>query len=456
MPVKKIKAEVLIVDDEKKICESIARVIGEEGISFDISYSAEEALLLLSKKEYDLVLCDIRLPNMDGISLLERIKATYPSLRVIIITGYASIETAIKALRLGAYDYVIKPFSPEEINKAISRALENHYLSKENKLLKEVVEFIQGGKLYIGKSTIMKHLFAEANKVAGTDAAVLITGESGSGKEVLAKYIHANSMRRNRPFLAINCAAISEELSGSEIFGHVHGAFTGAISDHRGIIELANEGTLFLDEIAELKPEIQAKLLRVVEEQKFKRIGSEKEQSVNIRILSAMQKPPEKLIKTGKLREDLYFRLGVVQLRVPSLSERIEDIPGLAHYFLTLFATELKKNIRDFDPDVLELFKKYPWSGNIRELKNVVERAVIFGNDAQPITIAQLPDKIRCSIVGTPFTIYPDKPLTLKQLENDYIQFILAICQGNKSRAAKLLGIDSSTLWRKEEKNNPL
>lgn len=448
---------VLIVDDEENICDAVTRALEQSGIHIEKAGAAEEALLFLNKKDYDLVLCDIHLPGMDGLALLDRLHADHPSTRVIMITGYATVETAVRALKQGAYDYLMKPFSPEEIRQAVKRALENRRLETENTVLREVVERIQGRDIYTGKSLAMRRLFEEADRVAATNASVVITGESGSGKEIVARYLHAKSQRARGPFIAVNCAAIPAELADSEIFGHVKGAFTSAVSDRRGSLELAHGGTLFLDELSELKLEIQAKLLRVVEEQKLRRVGSEQETPVDVRFLTAMQKPPEELIREGKLREDLHFRLGVVHLSVPPLRERTEDIPDLAHYFLRFFCGELKKDIPHFEPETLDLFKAYPWPGNVREMRNVVERAVIFAPPGKPISPAHLSEKIRYApdSKGTPFILYPGKSMTLEELEKSYIQYVLALHDGNKAQASRVLGISPSTLWRRKEGTEP-
>ncbi|HTL51051.1 MAG TPA: sigma-54 dependent transcriptional regulator [Planctomycetota bacterium] len=447
---------VLVVDDEQNICDAIARSIGP-GYRVVKAHSAEEALVLLKKDIFDIALCDIRLPGMDGLTFMDQLLVADPATTAIIITGYASVETAVQALKRGAYDYLVKPFEPEEIRQIVSRAAERRRLRLDNEAWRQAATSATGERgIYRGESVAMRRLFERIDQVAATDAPVFLVGESGSGKEVLAHYIHSKSPRSSRPMVAVNCATFSEEMMISEVFGHIKGAFTGAVSDRRGCLEMAHEGTLLLDEIAEFKPELQSRLLRVVEDQQVTRLGSERPIHVNVRFVAASQKDPKELVKSGKLREDLYFRLGVVTLEVPPLRERADEIPGMAEYLLSLLRRDLKKEISGLDPAAAECLKNYAWPGNVRELRNVLERAVIFTPQGQPITVRDLPESVRKSKLAEPFIVEETTPLSMEQMDERYAAFVLKQCEGNRTKAAKILGIAPSTLWRREQtKENP-
>ncbi|MCE9583125.1 MAG: sigma-54 dependent transcriptional regulator, partial [Planctomycetes bacterium] len=372
-----LEATILVVDDEEGTRTSVARTLEPAGCRVVGAPSAEDALGALGKEDFDVVLCDIRLGGMDGLELQKRIRATYPDVPVVMITAFGAVDTAVRALKQGAYDYLTKPFSGEELRSAVRRALDSRRLRLEIDSLKTVVQGIEG-EVWASESPAMKRLYAQAAKVADSNATVFVSGESGTGKEILARFLHTNSARASGVFVALNCAAIPENLADSHLFGHARGAFTGAVADRRGTLEIAHGGTLFLDEIAELKPDVQAKLLRVLEEQKLRRIGSEREIAVNVRVLAAAQKAPEELVKDGALREDLFFRVGAIHLHIPPLRERPEDIEGLALHFLGRYARELKKPLGGLEPEALEHLKRYAWPGNVRELKNVMERGAIF------------------------------------------------------------------------------
>ncbi|MBI4564698.1 MAG: sigma-54-dependent Fis family transcriptional regulator [Planctomycetes bacterium] len=441
------EAAILIVDDEEGTRASLARALDQPGYRVRGVESAEAALAALEKESFDVILCDIRLGGMDGLELQKRIRADHPDVPVVMITAYAAVETAVRALKQGAYDYLAKPFSAEEARSAVHRALESRRLRLENDSLREVLRGF-AGEVWVGNSAPIRRLYEEAAKVARSNATVFISGESGTGKEILARYLHARSLRERGIFVALNCAALPENLADSQMFGHVRGAFTGAVADQRGHLELAHGGTLFLDEIADLKLDVQAKLLRVLEEHHFRRLGSEREISVDVRVLAAAQRSPEQLVKEGKLREDLYYRLGAIHLEVPPLRERPGDIADLALHFLARFSQELKKPVEGLEPEALSLLEKYPWPGNVRELKNVMERAALFVQAGSRVGIADFPEKIRRTPGTALFVVEAPQPLPLRELSRRYIRHVLDLCDGNQAKAARLLEISPSTLWR--------
>ncbi len=446
------KAAVLIVDDENVTIDAIVRTLEPEGFRVCGVPSAEAALIRLEQEGFDVILCDIRMKGMDGLTFQKRIRTAYPDVPVVMITAYAAVDTAVRALKDGAYDYLPKPFSGEELRGAVRRALESRRLRLENDSLRTVVGDMQND-VWTSKSGPMARMYAEASKVAASQAAIFINGETGSGKEILARTIHVNSPRREKIFCALNCAAFPENLADSQIFGHARGAFTGAIADVRGHLELANGGTLFLDEIAELRPEVQAKLLRFLDDQKFRRIGSEREITVDIRILAAAQKEPEQLVKEGKLREDLFFRLAGISLRVPPLRDRSGDIAGLALHFLRRFSREIKKPIEGLNPEALDALEKYAWPGNVRELKNVMERAVIYTSPGRSVGLAELPEKFRRVAGRFHFSLDSSEQLSLQEMTDRYIRSILEACGGNHAKAARWLGVAPSTLWRHRDQD---
>ena len=443
-----ISAHVLVVDDEPNIGESIKKALEKIGYSVDMASNAEAALSRLERSPVELVLCDIKLPGMDGIELLRQIKEHHPETVVVMITGYATIESAVASIKLGASDYLPKPFNPEQLRHVVTKALEQKRLLEENLYLKGELRHLFGERVVVGQSRAMQRLFDLAQTVAATDSSVLIVGESGTGKEVVARFIHAESSRKDRPFVTVNCAAIPPNLLESELFGHRRGAFTGAVYSRRGSFELADGGTLFLDEIGEMPVEMEAKILRSLEERQVKRVGSEEPIPVNVRIIAATNKDLEQEVKAGRFREDLYWRLNVVQLVVPTLRERPEDILPLARHFLALYGQELKKAVPDFSSAVVEAFARYDWPGNVRELRNAVERAVIFAEPGKPIRLAHLPPHMRqeSSREGASAS---RRFRTLREMELEYIRKVLNACGGNRSRAAEILNVSPVTLWRK-------
>ena len=442
------KGKILVVDDEERICEAVKKALERIGYAVETTNKALQALEKIHENSFDMVICDIRMPEMDGITLLDRVKEFDPSILVVIITGYASIESAVESMKRGAQEYIPKPFSPNHIRLLVERAFERRRLAEENLYLKGELKQLNGRDVVIGKSQAMQQVFELAGKLAETDSSVLITGESGTGKEVVARLIHFQSLRANAPFVTVNCSAIPENLLESELFGHRKGAFTGALYTKRGSFELANGGTFFLDEIGDMRLEMQAKILRVLEEKMVKKLGSEEEMLVDVRVVAATNKDLSAEIREGRFREDLFYRLNIVQIAIPPLRDHKVDIPILARHFLKVFSTEMKKLVTDFSEDALSLMMDYDWPGNVRELKNTVERAVIFAQAGDIIRSSHFPPQFRAEVVQRNMT--PQKDFkTLEEMELDYIKEVLAACNGNRIKTAEILGISPSTIWRK-------
>ncbi|MGB7292269.1 MAG: sigma-54 dependent transcriptional regulator [Thermodesulfobacteriota bacterium] len=456
------KGRILVIDDEQNICESIKKTLERSGYSVSTSHDGYEALKKVRADAYDMVICDIRLPDQDGLQLLDQIKEFNHRIIVCMITGYASIDTAITSMRHGAIDYITKPFKPDQIRFIVNRAFQKKKLRDESIFLRDELGNFYGQDIVIGNSKKMHEVFELALKVSETDSSVLILGESGTGKEVLARIIHFKSFRSNNPFVTVNCAAIPEALLESELFGHKKGAFTGAIYTKKGSFELADGGTLFLDEISEMKKDMQAKILRALEARKIKRVGSEDEISVDARVVAATNKEITQEVREGNFRDDLYYRLNVVQINIPPLREQREDIPIFARHFLKRYSDELKKSIFDFSERAMARIVNYNWPGNVRELKNAIERAVIFAEKDGLIRSRHLPQHI---LEGTEVPAvdretesrsgWGEKGFrTLKEVEDGYIEEVLRFCGGNRIKAAEILGISPVTIWRKFGKEN--
>jgi len=445
---KKIKGRILVVDDEERICEAVEKALERIGYDVESSLDAFVAWEKFQKSSFDMVICDVKMPGMDGMALLDRIKEHDPTTLVLMITGYASIESAVESIKKGAQDYIPKPFTPDQIRVLVERAFERKRLADENIYLRGELKQLYGKDVVIGKSQGMQQVFDLAVRVAATDSSVLIMGESGTGKEVLARLIHLSSHRAGGPLVTVNCSAIPENLLESELFGHKKGAFTGALYMKRGSFELANGGTLFLDEIGDMKLEMQAKILRALEERKIKKVGSEEEAAIDVRVIAATNKDLGEEVKAGRFREDLFYRLDVVQIAVPPLREHKEDVAVFARHFLKLFATEMKKPVADFSQEALSLMMRYDWPGNVRELKNAVERAVIFARPGEPIRTSHFPPQLRAEM-GEPKSFAVQGFKSLQALELDYIKEVLDACGGNKAKASAVLGISPSTIWRK-------
>ncbi|MGE0084425.1 MAG: sigma-54-dependent transcriptional regulator [Desulfococcaceae bacterium] len=448
---------ILIVDDEKNYTLIMSAVLDEEGFGTLTANSGTEALEILSHSDVDLVLTDMKMPGMDGIELLENIREKDPDLPVIMMTAYGTVEKAVDAMHKGAYTYILKPFENDSLVVHVRKAVEMYRMVRENRHLKDSMESRYSFGNIIGKSKPMQDVFGIIRKVAPTNATVLIEGENGTGKELVAKSIHYNSPRRDAPFIAVNCAALSESLLESELFGHEKGAFTGAASMKKGRFELSDRGTLFLDEIGELSPNLQVKLLRVLQERVFERVGGTRQVSVDIRILAATNKILKEEVEKKRFREDLYYRLNVLHLVMPPLRERTEDIRLLAEHFMKKYAAERKSDIpiRGFDQEAERIFYEYRWPGNVRELENVIERVMILCS-GDIIRVSDLPKDFKAN-AGNMLqidSIPSDATLseTLVQVEKDMILRAMRMSDNVQSHAAKLLGIGKSGLNQKIKK----
>lgn len=433
-------AKILLVDDDTTFCLMLKTWLSKRGFQVDEAFSCREALGKIKTTKYDVILTDLRLPDEDGMYLLKNVKTSMPEVQVILMTGYADIHTAVQAMKLGAFDYVAKPVIPDEILKKIQDSLEQ----KEQATGKKREKKKQNATYIKGTSQEADKLYEYIHLVAPTNMTVLITGESGSGKEYIARLIHEQSNRKNAPFIAVDCGAIPKDLAASEFFGHVKGAFTGAVSDKTGYFVQASGGTIFLDEIGNLSYDVQVQLLRALEERKVKPVGSDKEIAFDVRIISATNENLTKAVADGNFREDLYHRLNEFSLRALSLRERREDIPVFANHFLAASNEELGKNVIGFEESVLEVFKNYSWPGNLREMRNVIKRATLLCQ-SDFIALEHIPAEL--SQKATP----PTEDLALKR-ENHEVELIreaLAKCNNNKSEAARLLKIDRKTLYNK-------
>jgi len=445
---KTVKGKIFVVDDEERICEAVKRALERSGYQVETSLDAMDAMEKIRTGSWDMVICDIKMPAMDGMSLLDRIKEHDSNILVLMITGYASVESAVEAVKKGAQEYIPKPFSPGQLRLFVERAFERKRLVEENLHMKTELGQVNARNVVIGKSRVMEQLFGLVAKVAKTDSAVLITGESGSGKEIVARLIHFRGARANAPFVTVNCSAIPRDLLESDLFGHKRGAFTGAFETKRGSFEQADGGTFFLDEIGDMRLEMQAKILRVLEEKRVKKVGSEDEVPVDVRVIAATNKDLGEEIKAGRFREDLYYRLNTVQIAIAPLRAHKEDIPLFARHFLRVFSTEMKKPVTDFSEEALSLMRSHDWPGNVRELRNAVERALIFSGPGELVRTSHFPAELREKVNLNSYS--PPKDFkSLRAIELDYIRRVLAACDGNKARAAEILGISASTIWRK-------
>jgi len=385
---------ILVVDDEKNYLVVMEALLAEEGYEVLTAARVQEALEIAASHDLDLVITDMRMPEMDGMEFLDRLRGKHPELPVIMMTAYATVEKAVEAMKRGAFDYITKPFKNDELKLTVKKAIEMHRLVRENRMLsQELQERFQFANI-VGKSKAMRQVFEVIAKVAQTRASVLITGESGTGKELIARAIHFNSPRRDKPFVSINCSALPETLLESELFGHERGAFTGAYTQRKGRFELAHGGTLFLDEVGDMSPALQVKLLRVLQEMSFERVGGTRTLSVDVRLVAASNRDLRQQVAAGHFREDLYYRLKVVHIEVPPLRERRDDIPLLVQHFLKKTATANDLPRKKINPEALKILYNYPWSGNVRELENVIERTVILC-DGDEIGPEDLPEEIR-------------------------------------------------------------
>jgi two-component system NtrC family response regulator len=445
---------IMIVDDEKNYPPILSAILEEEGFETLTANSGREALDILKHSDVDLVLTDMKMPSMDGIELLEHIKTGDQELPVIMMTAHGTVDKAVEAMQKGAYSYVLKPFDNERLVLFVNKAIAMYRVVKENRRLRDAVESQYSFGNIIGKSKAMQDVFKTIRKVAPVSATVLIEGESGTGKELVAKSIHFNGTRRDEPFVAVNCSALAESLLESELFGHEKGAFTGAIAMKKGRFELAKGGTLFLDEIGELSPNLQIKLLRVLQEKAFERVGGVKSVAVDIRIVAATNKNLKDEMQKGRFREDLFYRLNVVHIVLPPLKQRLEDIRPLVDHFIKKYAGEnvSEKPLTGINQEVERLFHDYNWPGNVRELENIIERAMVFCQDNQ-ITVEGLPEEFKNSVYNTLHIegIPADAKLdeTLAMIEKKMLQRALHLTDNVQSKAAELLGVGKSGLnWK--------
>jgi DNA-binding NtrC family response regulator len=373
-----MKARILVVDDEEIVVRSCLRILEEGDYEAEGMASGEEALRRIEERPYDVVILDIMMPRMDGLEVLRRVKESHPDIDVIMVTGLSQIETAVQSMKLGAFDYLPKPFDPDELKTVVGRALERRRLLQENLGLKTAVSSRYRLDNIIGSSPAMQAIYRLIAKCAPTNSTILLTGESGTGKELIARAVHYNSLRKDQPFVAVDCNSLSENLLESELFGHVKGSFTGAVANKRGMFEVAHGGTLFLDEIGNLSLTTQAKLLRVVQEREFRPVGDTRTQATDVRLVAATNKELKAMVADSTFRDDLYYRINIFPIEVPPLRDRREDIPALAHHFLTVLSKEVGKKVSGFSDGAMNLLMQYDWRGNVRELENAVHRAVIL------------------------------------------------------------------------------
>lgn len=442
--------EILVIEDDTRMRELLREILRGEGYSVTDASSGEEGMDLLESKEYDLIITDLKMPDRDGISILKRAKELYPDTLVIVITAYGTVESAITAMKSGAYDYIQKPFEPEEFLFVVKKAIDYHNLVKENLRLSGALEFCRAEEI-IGRSQSIMEIKRLIERVAPLDVTVLIEGETGTGKTLIARTIHRLSKRAQERFLSINCGAIAEGLLESELFGHEKGAFTGAVKEKTGIFEAAHKGTVFLDDINLSSHNMQIKLLKAIEESVITRVGSTKEINIDVRIIAASNVPLKKEVDEGRFRQDLYYRLKVFTLRIPPLRERKEDIPLLAYHFLSKYNERFQKDIKGFTNEAMENLVNYPWHGNVRELEYIIESAVVM-ETSEKITPASLPVEVRSLKDATIQS--KNRILKLEEVEKESIKRALKLFNGKKTDAAKSLGISPATLWRKLKRYN--
>jgi len=444
------KTDILVVDDEKDICRALNIILSKEGYAVTEAYNGEQAVELIGKQSYDIIMTDIKMEKMDGFEVLKHAQELSPGTSVIMMTAFASVGSAVDAMRSGAVDYITKPFLNDDIRLTIKRIVEGRDLLMENQILRqELSQRCISFKNIIGTSDAIQKVFAVMEKVVPSKANILITGESGTGKGLVAQAIHESGPRKDKPFISINCGAIPENLLESELFGHKKGSFTSAIEDKKGLITMANGGTLFLDEVGELPSALQVKLLNVIQNKELTPVGDTRVISVDIRVIAATNADLVQRVKDGRFREDLFYRLNVIEIRIPSLRERKDDIPLLIKHYLSVFADEAGKNIKDIDYEAMRSLMAYDWPGNIRELRNSLERAVVL-SDGEMITLHDLPDKLRdIDVEGIPTSSLRQ---ALDDYEREYIRRSMSENKGNKEATAERLGIDLATLYRKLKK----
>jgi len=451
-----MRGRVLIVDDDRSTCELLDEFLGQRGFRISTRPTADEAFEVLRTEEFDAVVTDLNLPGMNGIALCERIKANRPDIPAIVITAFGSLDTAIAAIRAGAYDFITKPFQMEALLLTLDRAIQYRNLQEEVKRLRTAVEGSRAVPGLVGESSPMRKLADEIARVADSESSVLVTGETGTGKELVARAIHARSRRREGPFVPVSCSAVPEQLLESELFGHVKGAFTDAKAARKGLFLQSIGGTLFLDEIGEMPMDLQPKLLRALQERRVRPVGGDEEVPVDTRIIAATNRDLETAVEERQFREDLFFRINVIRLDMPPLRARGGDILVLAQHFLEQFARRTGKAVKGITSAAAEKMLNYSWPGNVRELENCIERAVVFTR-YEELIVEDLPEKVR-NYSRSQVLIAGDDPselVSLEEAERRYILRVLEAVGGNKSAAARVLGLDRRTLYRKIERFLP-
>ncbi|MCD6320152.1 MAG: sigma-54-dependent Fis family transcriptional regulator [Candidatus Desulfofervidaceae bacterium] len=442
---------ILVVDDNKEICEILKEFLEQAGYKVYTGCNGKEAMNIISNNVIDVVISDLRMPEMDGIELIKKIKSFDPTIDVVMLTGYPSIDTAVEAVKLGAYDYLTKPVDFRKLRIILEKLLEQRALKKRASLLEKK---FSGNYIFegmVGQSLAMLNIFTTIKHIAKYPTSVLITGETGTGKEMVARAIHNLSPRVNKPFVTINCAGLVETLLESELFGHVKGAFTGAVRSKPGLFEIADKGTIFLDEIGDIPPSVQAKLLRVLEQHEIQRVGDVKTRKIDVRVIAATNRDLKKMVEEGKYRKDLFYRLNTIHIHIPPLRERKEDIPILAQYFIRQLNQEIGKDVKGINDQVAELFQRLSWDGNVRELRNIVERAYIM-TSGEYITLKDLPSEYHQKKQGKTPALEPSTQTTLAEVEKKYIMKVLQITSGNRSQTARILGVSRRSLYRKLKK----
>ncbi|MCW9058498.1 MAG: sigma-54 dependent transcriptional regulator [Gammaproteobacteria bacterium] len=445
------KHQVLLIDDELIALTNLTTVLEREGYRVTACKTGEEGVAALQSTAFDLVLTDLRMPGIDGMDVLRHIRETMPEVPVIMITGHATLDSAVDAMKAGAYHYIAKPFRLAEVREVVRGALELRRIKRENQELKLRVEHLSNQTTIITQDLGMQRLLETARQIASTDTSVVIHGESGTGKELLARFIHQNSLRSKGPFVAFNCGALHEEIAASELFGHEKGAFTGANATKIGLFEAAEGGTLFLDEVAEMPLLMQVKLLRVLQERELMRVGSVHPIPVDVRVIAASNRDLKAAVADGQMRNDLYFRLNVMTLTLPPLRERRDDIPLLAYYLLRKFSAMMDRDVQEISTEGMRRLVEYDYPGNVRELSNFIERGVALAQ-GRTLDIEHLPQSLGALTVRVFKPEMAATPTTLEEQETEHILAVLKMADGNRTQAAKMLGIDRVSLWRKLKK----
>ena len=442
---------ILLIDDEMIALSNLTHVLEREGYAVTACKDGESGLAEMQTTEFDLVLTDLRMSGIDGMDVLRHIRETTPDIPVIMITGHASLDSAVDAMKAGAYHYIAKPFRLDEAREVVRSALELRRIKNENNQLKQKIDQLSNRTSIITQDLGMQRLLETARQIAESNCSVVIHGESGTGKELLARFIHQNSLRVDGPFVAFNCGALHEEIAASELFGHEKGAFTGANATKIGLFEAAQGGTLFLDEVAEMPLMMQVKLLRVLQERELMRVGSTEPIDIDVRVVAASNRDLKAAVDEGRMRNDLYFRLNVVTLTLPPLRERRDDIPLLAYYLLRMFSTLMSRDVSEISPEAMQRLMDYDYPGNIRELSNFIERGVALTQD-NTLNIQHLPQSLGALTVRVFKPEMAATPSTLEEQETEHILQVLKMADGNRTQAAKMLGIDRVSLWRKLKK----